>query len=53
MRAEVKVRERAVARGPGARGVGGGGGGDGDWEAWWEDMVRWRAVIEVSGVGLL
>ncbi len=29
VRAEVKVRERAVARGPGARGVGGGGGGEG------------------------
>lgn len=29
LRAEVNVRERAVARGPGARGVGGGGGGEG------------------------
>lgn len=42
--AEVKVRESAVARGPGARAVGGGGGGEGDWEGW-EGMVG-----EVNGV---
>lgn len=52
LRAEVNVRERAVARGPGARAVGMGGGGEGVGEG---GMVGWGWMDwrggDVSGIG--